>query len=162
MYHKNFTPEWNIERFKKIYRCHMFLTVSTALHSGCIRKFLRDKLYACFYTQCISFTRNARSRFCAKLQFYSARGKTTFLSERPRSAARLLRKEWISYKKILEKVKITFLTFSRYAAGAAHGWGECPRFYMACPYDIADRGENRSGFPSISRKIAGDSSPRFS
>ena len=65
-------------------------------------------------------------------------------------------------KILLEKVKITLLTFSRYAAEAAHGWGECPRFFMACPYYIADRGENRSGFPSSSRKIAGDSSPRFS
>ena len=45
------------------------------------------------------------------------------------------------------------MTFSRYAAKAAHGWGECPRFYMACPYYIADRGENRSGFPSNSRNF---------
>ena len=65
----------------------MFLTVSTALHPGCIRKFLSDKLFAFFYTQCISFTRNARSKIIiCKNENHTFRFCTQF-------AARLMRKE---------------------------------------------------------------------
>ena len=51
-------------------------------------------------------------------------------------------------KNFLKEAKSHFCLFSQFADTSAHGWGDFPRFIKGVPLKFAERGENRSGFPS--------------